>query len=29
MCNVTFIHEGPTRPVKAFHVLIVKENLGL
>ena len=29
MCNVTFIHEGPTRPVKAFHVLIVKEDLGL
>ena len=29
MCNVTFIHEGPTRPVKAFHVLIVKEVLGL
>ena len=29
MCNVTFIMEGPTRPVKAFHVLIVKEDLGL
>ena len=29
MCNVTFILEAPTRPVKAFHVLIVKENLGL
>ena len=29
MCNVTYIHEGPTRPVKAFHVLIVKEDLGL
>ena len=29
MCNVTFILEAPTRPVKAFHVLLVKENLGL
>ena len=29
MCNVTFILEAPTRPVKAFHVLIVKEDLGL
>ena len=29
MCSVTYIHEGPTRPVKAFHVLIVKEDLGL
>ena len=29
MCNVTFILESPTRPVKAFHVLIVKEDLGL
>ena len=29
MCNVTFILEAPTRQVKAFHVLIVKEDLGL
>ena len=29
MCNVTFILEAPTRPVNAFHVLIVKEDLGL
>ena len=29
MCNVTFILEAPTRPVKAFHVLLVKEDLGL
>ena len=29
MCNVTFILEAPTRPIKAFHVLIVKEDLGL
>ena len=29
MCNVTFILEAPTRPMKAFHVLIVKEDLGL
>ena len=29
MCNVTFILEAPTRPVKAFHVLIVKDDLGL
>lgn len=29
MCNVTFILEAPTRPVKAFHVLIVKEDLRL
>ena len=29
MCNVSFILEAPTRPVKAFHVLIVKEELGL
>ena len=29
MCNVTFILEAPTKPVKAFHVLIVKEDLGL
>lgn len=29
MCNVTFILEAPTRPVQAFHVLIVKEDLGL
>jgi hypothetical protein len=29
MCNVTFILEAPTRPVNAFHVLLVKEDLGL
>ena len=29
MCNVTFILEAPPRPVNAFHVLIVKEDLGL
>lgn len=29
MCNVTFILEAPTKPVKAFHVLVVKEDLGL
>ncbi len=29
MCNVTFILEAPTKPVKAFHVLLVKEDLGL
>lgn len=29
MCNVTFILEAPTRPVKTFHVLVVKEALGL
>ena len=29
MCNVTYILEAPTRPVKAFHILLVKEELGL
>ena len=29
MCNVTFIMEAPTKQVKAFHVLVVKEDLGL
>lgn len=29
MCNVIAIHEWPTRPVKAFHVFVINEDLGL
>lgn len=29
MCNVTFIMEAPTKAVKVFRVLVVKEDLGL
>jgi len=29
MCRVVTIHEMPTRRVKAFHILIVDQDLGL